>query len=131
MFKKIEETVCRMDGNRWIVVSKIYVHFTKTCQSSANLTQILKYTCEHIRFGEKKTRKLITVTGWKKISVQVDIIMTIFSKSYSVTKRKFQWKDVLNICSCIYTCWVLMKKTILTPLNAIFFIQWTFLDNEA
>jgi hypothetical protein len=34
---------------------------------------------------EKKPRKLITVTGGEKISVQVDIIMTIFSKTYSAT----------------------------------------------
>jgi hypothetical protein len=43
ILKKIEETVC-------IIVSKIYVHFTRTYRDTAKLTQKLKYTCEHILF---------------------------------------------------------------------------------
>jgi hypothetical protein len=66
MFKILEETLCRMDGNRCIVVSKIYVHFTKTCQSSTNLTQKLKHTCEHIRFGKKKTTQVDHCNWMKK-----------------------------------------------------------------
>jgi hypothetical protein len=91
MFKILEERVCRIDGNRCIVVSKIYVHFTKTCQSSANLTQKLKYTCEHIRYGKKTTQ--VDHCNWReKISVQVDIIMTIFSKTYSATNGNLSEK---------------------------------------
>ena len=40
----LEETDCRMEGNRCI-------HFTRTYQGAAKLTQKLKYMCEHIRFG--------------------------------------------------------------------------------
>jgi hypothetical protein len=57
MLRRLEETVCRMEGNRCIIVSKIYVYFTRTYQIAAKLTQKLKYTCEH---------NLITVAGWKK-----------------------------------------------------------------
>jgi len=32
MFKKLEETVCRMEGYRCIIVFKIYGHFSKTYQ---------------------------------------------------------------------------------------------------
>jgi len=60
-----------MQGNRYIIVSKIYVYFTRIYQGAGKLTQKLKYqnlkyTCEHIRFG-KKPHKLTTVTGWEKI----------------------------------------------------------------
>ena len=55
MHKKSEETVCRMEENH---------RFQNICP--LELTQRLKYTCEHIRFG-KKTYKLITVTEGTKI----------------------------------------------------------------
>ena len=51
MLKKIEETVC-------IIVSKIYVHFTRTYHGAAKLTQKLKYTCEHILFLKKNTTQV-------------------------------------------------------------------------
>jgi hypothetical protein len=35
--KKFEETVCRMEGNRCIIVSKIHVHFTRTYQRAPKL----------------------------------------------------------------------------------------------
>jgi hypothetical protein len=128
MFKKLEETVCRMDGNRCIVVSKIYVHFTKTCQSSANLTQKMKYTCEHIRFRKKKTQVDNCKLDEKKISVHVDIIMTIFSKTYLVTKgnvsEKMFWTFVL-VFTLVESWW---KKQYWLSLNAFFFylmkISW-------
>ena len=60
MLKILEETVYRMEGNRCIIVSKIYVYFTRTYQVAAKLTQKLKYTCEH---------NLITVAGWEKIDL--------------------------------------------------------------
>jgi hypothetical protein len=63
MLKKLEETVCQMEGNRCIIVSKLYVHFTRIYQGAAKLMQKLKYTWEHIRFGKKNPQKLITVTG--------------------------------------------------------------------
>ena len=52
----MEETVCQKEGNRCIIVSKIYVHCTRIDQGAAKLAQKLKYTCEHIRFGEKSTQ---------------------------------------------------------------------------
>jgi hypothetical protein len=54
--KKLEETVCQMEGNKCIIVSKIYVHFTRIYQGAAKLTQKSKYTCEHVRFGKKTTQ---------------------------------------------------------------------------
>jgi hypothetical protein len=56
MFKKLEETVCRMEGNMCIVVSKIYVHFTKAYQGAPKLTQQIKYT---FRFGTKSTQVIL------------------------------------------------------------------------
>lgn len=47
---KLEKTVCRMEENQCTIVSKMFVHFTWTHQGAANLTQKIKYTCEHIRF---------------------------------------------------------------------------------
>jgi hypothetical protein len=75
-----------MEGIRCIIVSKIYVHFTRIYQGAAKLTQKLKYTYEHIRCGKKPTE--VNHCNWmKKKSAQVAIIMTIFSKTYTVIKR--------------------------------------------
>jgi hypothetical protein len=80
-----------MEGNRCIIASKIYVHFTRIYQGAAKLTQKLKYTCEHIRCGKKPTE--VNHCNWmKKKSVQVAIIMTIFSKTYTVIKRNLNEK---------------------------------------
>ena len=86
MLKKLEETVCQMEGNRCIIVSKIYVHFTRIYQGAAKLTQKLKYTCEHTRFEKNPTE--VNHCNWMgEKSVQVGIIMTIFSKTYSHQKK--------------------------------------------
>ena len=59
MHKKSEEPVCRMEEkHRFQKICPLY----KGISGRSELTQRLKYTCEHIRFG-KKTYKLITVTG--------------------------------------------------------------------
>jgi hypothetical protein len=47
-----------MEGNRYMIASKIYVYFTRIYQGAGKLTEKLKYqnleyTCEHIRFGKK------------------------------------------------------------------------------
>jgi hypothetical protein len=48
-------------------------------QGAAKLTQKIKYTCEHIRFGNKPIQ--INHCNWmRKKSVQVCIIMTNFQK---------------------------------------------------
>jgi len=49
----LEETWKEIDAS---FVSKIHVHFTQIYQGAAKLRQKLKYTCEHIRFGNKKHR---------------------------------------------------------------------------
>ena len=87
-----------MEGNRCIIVSKIYVHFTRIYQGAGKLTQKNENTRANTSDLEKK-HKLITVTRW---SVQVAIIMTIFSKTYTIIKRNLNEK-MLWTCVHVFT----------------------------
>ena len=81
---------------------------------------LFKYTCEHIRCW-KKSIEVNPCNLDKKISVQVDIMMTIFSKTYTVTKRNLTEKMFWTFIH-IFTlqCGVLVKKKYW--LSVIFFI---------
>ena len=106
-----------MEGNLCIIVSKIYVHFTRTYQGASTLTQRLKFT-------------QVNHCNWmKKICSSRYHNDNIF-KNIHGHQMKSQWKEVLNICSCIYA--FLMKKTMLTfcykffyyALNQRFYFLW-------
>ena len=101
MLKKLEETVCQMEGNRCIIVSKIYVHLTRIYQGAAKLTQKLKFTCEHIRFGKKPTE--VNHCTWVKTKICSGRYHNdnIFKNIHS-HQKKSQWNDAVNMWSCIY-----------------------------
>ena len=85
MLTKLEETACRMEGYRCLIVSKIYVTLQGHTRGQLNLRKIKKILPNTSDLGKKTPHKVITVTGWKKY-VQVDIMMVIFSKTYTATK---------------------------------------------
>ena len=94
MFKKSEETVCRMKGNH---------HFQNICplykgmSGRSELTQKFKiHVRAHHRPIWKNPYKLITVTGWTKICSGRYHNDNIF-KNVHGHQKKSHWKDVLNI----------------------------------
>jgi hypothetical protein len=92
----------------FLIVSKIYVHFTRACDLSgrSELTQKLKYTCEHIRFGKTHSNehlklrnvKIITIFYYMyKLLLSYHIIFSKWRLNFAIHKQTWRFKS--HTCS--------------------------------
>jgi hypothetical protein len=111
-----------MEGNRCIIVSKIYVHFTRIYQGAAKLTQKLKYTCEHIRFGKKTTQ--VNHCNWTTCARGAELLspfqLSVCISNFNKISLLFHLFFLNLTCSCSYSYNLILAMVVYVALQGNF-----------